>query len=99
MPGDGVKKYQPGHLGYQQGPAISMDVNDHKNTTSYGRKPGADDYREKLTTFIESGNYRGAMATEIQDVRRVARNAGDPTRYNEAMREMLTKGDRFIFRK
>ncbi|WP_267875872.1 hypothetical protein [Massilia sp. CCM 8734] len=29
------------------------------------------------------------MRIEIDDVRRVAREAGDPKRYNEAMHEML----------
>jgi len=35
--------------------------------------------------MIASCNYRGVMATDILDVRRVARSVEDPTKYNEAM--------------
>jgi hypothetical protein len=38
----------------------------------------------------EQGNVRGAMATEIRDVRRAAQQASDNIRkYNQAMQEML----------
>ena len=39
--------------------------------------------------MIKSGNWRGAMAKEIKDIRRVAKDIGDPRKYNEAIKEML----------
>jgi hypothetical protein len=39
--------------------------------------------------MLEKGEWRKALATEILDVRRVAREANDPKRYNEAVKEML----------
>lgn len=39
--------------------------------------------------MIAPGDYLGAMATEIPDARRVAHAAGDSTRYNTAMQEIL----------
>ncbi|NHZ94012.1 hypothetical protein F2P45_34260 [Massilia sp. CCM 8733] len=38
---------------------------------------------------MANGEWRKAMRIEIDDVRRVAREAGEPKIYNEAMREML----------
>ncbi|MDR2307806.1 MAG: hypothetical protein LBE53_11515 [Paucimonas sp.] len=89
MPADAVTKTQEGYLGYRNGPAIAMDPKDHAQTSSYKNSTEARQYRDKLSGMIEAGNYRSAMAVEILDVRRVARNAGDPKRYNTAMREML----------
>ncbi|HEJ7999666.1 TPA: RHS repeat-associated core domain-containing protein [Serratia liquefaciens] len=89
MPADAVTKSQAGYLGYRDGPAIAMDPSDHAATSSYKNSAAAQQYRDQLATMVASGNYRDAMATEIFDVRRVARSVGDPTKYNEAMREML----------
>ncbi|HEU4772842.1 MAG TPA: hypothetical protein VFS68_11865 [Candidatus Udaeobacter sp.] len=89
MPADAVTKSEDSYLGYRDGPAIAMDPSDHAETSSYKNSAAARQYRDKLATMIGTGNYRDAMATEILDVRRVARAAGDPTRYNTAMQEML----------
>lgn len=90
MPADAVTKVQDDYLGYRDGPAIAMDPADHAATSSYKNSTVAQQYRDKLATMIASDNYWGAMVTEIQDVRRVARAVGNPTKYNEATREMLT---------
>lgn len=89
MPADAVTKSQDGYLGYRDGPAIAMDPADHAETSSYKNSTAAKQYRDRLATMIASGKYRDAMATEIRDVRRVARAAGNSTKYNEAMQEML----------
>jgi hypothetical protein len=40
--------------------------------------------------MIREGRYRDAMAREIRDVRRAAREvSNDQTKYNEAIQEML----------
>ena len=57
------------------GPAIQMLPQDHKETKSYGNKQYTDQLRIKAEK-----DFRGAMAQEIRDVRRVARDAGDPRR-------------------
>ncbi|MFC1783308.1 RHS repeat domain-containing protein [Planctomycetota bacterium] len=70
-------------------PAIQMDRLDHKNTRSYGYGSEAIEYREALSELIGEGDFRDAMAMDILDVRRVAREGGNPRKYNEAIREML----------
>jgi hypothetical protein len=76
-------------LNKQEGPAIQMHPNDHAKTSSNGQMSGSIEYREVIADLIANGKWREAMAKEIQDVRRVARELGDPKKYNEAMLEML----------
>jgi len=76
-------------LGEQKGPAIQMDPADHAKTMSNGNNQGSGEYREMIGDMIAGGDMRGAMATEIRDVRRVAKEAGNPSKYNGAMREMM----------
>lgn len=73
-----------------QGPAVQMDPTDHRSTSSHGHQ-GADGarYRAEIEALLKDGKWREAMAKEIQDLRRVAREAGDPKKYNQAMKEML----------
>jgi hypothetical protein len=74
----------------KDGPAIQMDPKDHAKTSINGQMAGSIEYREKIADLIAAGDWRKAMATEIRDIRKVAKNSGDPKKYNEAMREMLT---------
>lgn len=76
-------------LSHDDGPAIQMDPKDHGRTSSNGQMPGSVDYREAIAEMLEAGDWRKAMASEVADVRRVAREAGSPKKYNEAMLEML----------
>lgn len=76
-------------LSINDGPAIQMDPTDHARTSSNGQMPGSIDYREAISELISDGKWRDAMTTEIKDVRRVAREAGDARKYNEAMLEMM----------
>jgi hypothetical protein len=71
------------------GPAIQMDKADHKKTSSYGGGDEADTYRREIKNMIDGGDMRKAMATEIYDVRRVAKEVGNPRKYNGAMRQMM----------
>lgn len=74
----------------KMGPAIQMEIDDHRRTRSNG-KAGAIGaaYRENIRELLNSGQWRKAMRIEIDDVRRVARATGNSKKYNEAMREML----------
>ena len=86
MPADSVSP-----LARSQGPAIQMDPDDHALTMSHGYQGNAGkEYRGQVQSKLDAGDWRGAMAMEIRDVRRVASQVGDPKKYNEAMKEMLT---------
>jgi hypothetical protein len=85
MPADSISP-----IPREDGPAIQMDPLDHRETSSWGSSTEAIEYRNDLKAMIDDGKMRDAMATEIRDVRRVARDfAEQPRKYNEAMREML----------
>jgi hypothetical protein len=85
MPADSINP-----LGREDGTAIQMEPQDHRLTSSYGNSREAQAYRGEILDRINSGDMRGAMAKEIRDVRRAAREAsGDGSKYNNAIREML----------
>lgn len=85
MPADSVTD-----LPRSWGPAIQMLPRDHWLTGSNGRKGlEAELFRDELQDLIDQGRWRDALAKDIRDARSVARAADDPTRYNEAIREML----------
>lgn len=73
------------------GPAIQMDPADHHETSSNGQRGASSTaYRLQTAQMIADGNYRGAMAREILDVRRAAALvSGVRTKYNTAIKEML----------
>ena len=78
------------HVSAADGPAVQMDPLDHKATSSWGSGRAATRYRAQTAKMIQEGHYRDAMAREIRDVRRVAREvSGHARKYNEAIREML----------
>jgi hypothetical protein len=73
-----------------RGPAIQMDPLDHAATSSNGKMVGSGAYRERIQQMLEQNNVRGAMATEIRDVRRAAQEiSGTMSQYNQAMMELL----------
>jgi hypothetical protein len=79
MPPKAVSPLDP-----KKGPAIKMERDEHRLTSSYGSGPEAVQYRAKIKEMIDKGEWRKALATEIRDVRRVA-----GTKYNQAIKEML----------
>ncbi len=82
--------YKHTTLDKNDGPAIQMDPKDHAKTSSNGRWGDlAEDYRSELKDMIDRKEWRKALAKEMNDVRKIARKAGDPKKYNEAMMEML----------
>ncbi|WP_156398789.1 hypothetical protein [Methylobacterium sp. Leaf469] len=74
--------------GINRMPSIQMDRDDHRETSSHGWQ-GADGdiYRQQQRDLMESGHYRDAVAKDLRDVRNIARNEGDPRKYNRAMLE------------
>jgi hypothetical protein len=71
------------------GPAIQMDPLDHGRTSSNGQRPGSAQYRKMIQYLLDQGKWREAMAIEIADVRKIAREIGDARKYNQALKEML----------
>jgi hypothetical protein len=69
------------------GPAIQMLQQDHRMTSSWGAGKDAREYRAILQQKIESGDTRGAVATDIWDVKSTTGR-----KYNEAMLEMVDYG-------
>lgn len=77
-------------LSSSDGPAIQMEPKDHRETSSFGGGKNAEKYRNELQDKFNNGNARSAMAQEIYDVRRAAKEvSGDARKYNQAMRQML----------
>lgn len=69
-------------------PAIQMDPTDHGKTMSNGNK-GAAGYawRKRQADLVGQGKFDEAMQMDIDDARRIARETGDPTKYDEAIKE------------
>lgn len=82
-----AKKASP--LREEDGPAIQMDQSDHWETSSNGSGVANKSYLNTIKKLVDDKKWREAMAAEIRDVRRVAREAGDLRKYNEAIKEML----------
>lgn len=80
-------------LARNNGPAIHMEPSDHHQTSSNGQVSGSYQYRRSIEALIKDGKWREAMEIEIQDVKDIAHRANDPTRYDEAISEMLTYFD------
>lgn len=84
MPADDVSP-----LKRNDGPAIQMDPADHKLTSSNGSSREAIQYRQMIENLLKDGKWRDALAIEIKDVRQIAKELGNPKKYNEATLEML----------
>jgi len=73
-PGDGLDSHHmpaaaASPLPRDLGPAIKMDPTDHRQTASHGRGPAANAYRATQQRLIRSGNFSGAFAMDVADVR------------------------------
>lgn len=71
-------------LDRNDGPAIKMEKEDHRQTASYGNSADARAYREKQKELINAGNFREAMQMDIDDIHD---KFGD--KYDDAIEEML----------
>jgi len=76
-------------LGEYPSPSMQMDKEDHRVAMSTGSSLEAQEWRKAQQELINSGRYRDALAMDIRDVRRIAEEGGDITKYNEATRELL----------
>jgi hypothetical protein len=71
------------------GPAIQMDPADHQQTGSWGSGANAQTYRMTQESFINGGNFMGAVGMDVMDVQGVANKAGTPGKYDDALAQMV----------
>lgn len=71
------------------GPAIVMDKEDHRETASCGNSKEAQEYRAKQKELIEEGKFREAMQMDIDDIHE---KFGD--KYDDAIKDMLKYVDK-----
>ena len=71
-------------LDRNDGPAIVMDYEDHRETASCGNSLDAREYREKQAELIKEGKFREALQMDIDDIHE---KFGD--KYDEAIEKML----------
>ncbi len=56
-------------LSKREGPAISMEREDHMQTGSYGGSKEADAYRQQQRELIDAGDFRAAQQMDFDDIR------------------------------
>lgn len=79
MPADSVSP-----LSRSKGPAVHVELGDHMQTSSWGSSNAAKLYRADIKSMLGRGDFRGAVAADIRDLRRVA-----GSKYNRPIKEML----------
>lgn len=79
MPADSTTE-----LSRDDGPAIKMEKEDHRQTASCGNSKEAREYRAIQKELIEQGKFREALQMDIDDIRE---KFGD--KYDDAITEML----------
>lgn len=83
MPADSAS-----NLERDDGPAIKMEKEDHRQTASCGSSREAKEYRERQKELIDKGKFREALQMDINDIRE---KFGD--KYDDAIAEMLAYVD------
>jgi hypothetical protein len=78
MPADSAS-----NLERDDGPAIRMEKEDHRQTASCGNSREAREYRERQKELIEQGKFREALQMDIDDIHE---KFGD--KYDDAIAEM-----------
>ncbi len=84
MPADSAS-----HLERDDGPAIRMEKEDHRQTASCGNSREAREYRAKQKELIDQGKFREALQMDIDDIHE---KFGD--KYDEAIAEMFEYVDK-----
>ena len=77
------------NLEYGKGPAIKMEIGDHRRTASYGSSREAREYREKQKELVDQGKFREAIQMDLDDIHE---KFGD--KYDDAIGEMLAYVDK-----
>ena len=78
--------YKDSGLHPDDGPAIGMEPEDHAETADNGGARG-NAVRERQAKLIREGKFDQAFNESAKDGRAIAERAGDPTRYDQAIKE------------
>jgi len=70
-------------ISFRDGPCISMDKADHRETASCGNSKEAQEYRDKQSELIKEGKFEEALQMDIDDLQD---KFGD--KYDDAIAEM-----------
>ncbi|SFE57439.1 Pretoxin HINT domain-containing protein [Actinopolyspora alba] len=70
-------------LAHHSGPAIRMDIADHRALYSTGGSLPAQAWRTRQKELVDAGDFRGAMQMDVDDIR-----SRFGSKYDEAIREM-----------
>ncbi|MBX9840147.1 MAG: hypothetical protein K2X69_17750, partial [Silvanigrellaceae bacterium] len=70
-----------------EGPAKKMEPKDHRETKSYGKH--GEKYRQKQKELIQQGKLKEAVQMDIDDVRRIAQEDGNPNKYECGIKEYI----------
>jgi RHS repeat-associated protein len=81
-------------FGYFIAPAICMTTQDHFKTISFGGRSGG--YVSQVTPLIRRGDFLSAQQVDIQDIKRIARESGDPSKYDVGVTQMVSYTQRWI---
>lgn len=84
MPADSAS-----NLERNDGPAIRMEKEDHRQTASCGNSREAREYRAQQRELIEQGKFREALQMDIDDIHDKFGN-----KYDDAIKEMLEYVDK-----
>ncbi len=76
-------------LKMEDGPTIKMEKSDHLQTASWGCSNEAKLYREKQKELIDSGDFRGAVQMDIDDIK-----SKFDDKYNKGISQMLDYVDK-----
>jgi filamentous hemagglutinin len=76
-------------LGKYTGPDVVIDIEDHRETGSWGSSNEAKKYREDEAQMIREGDFSGAIDMGIDDLLDIAEATGDENKYNDAIEQMI----------
>ena len=65
-----------------------MDPADHRLTSSYGNSAEARAYRAEQQRLLNEGRVQDAIQMDIDDIRRIENEIGQPGKYDSAVQQM-----------
>lgn len=82
---DDFSEFIDSYNGKPNGLAISMSQADHKNTASFGRKAGSDQYHADQKALLKQGKFQEAFDMDVEDI-----TSQFPGKYDSSIDEAQT---------
>ena len=82
---DDFAEFMDSYIGKPNGPAISMSQADHKNTASFGRRAGSEQYRADQNALLKQGKLQEAFDMDVKDIK-----SQFPGKYDSSIAEAQT---------